>query len=80
MDLVHQGATLDESASSAQSASEVDSEDEMYGAVHADGFLKPIIPSKGWRGEDVETRKRKKGWAKKRREETVDTDGDESDA
>ncbi|KAJ9150408.1 RNA polymerase I specific transcription initiation factor [Pleurostoma richardsiae] len=30
---------------------EEDSEDEMYGAVHVDGFLKPIKPRKGWHGE-----------------------------
>lgn len=32
---------------------EVGSEDEMYGAVHVDGFLKPIKMRKGWRGDDV---------------------------
>ncbi|KAL7956136.1 RNA polymerase I-specific transcription initiation factor domain-containing protein [Trichoderma compactum] len=28
---------------------EWDSEDEMLGAVHVDGFLKPITPARGWR-------------------------------
>ncbi|KAL7943117.1 RNA polymerase I-specific transcription initiation factor domain-containing protein [Trichoderma barbatum] len=28
---------------------EWDSEDEMLGAVHVDGFLKPINPARGWR-------------------------------
>lgn len=79
MKLVHKGMILDESASSAQSGSEVDSEDEMLGAVHVDGFLKPVVPSKGWRGEDMETRKRKHGWQKRRRgAETDDTAGDAS--
>ncbi|KAI2638574.1 RNA polymerase I-specific transcription initiation factor-domain-containing protein [Xylaria nigripes] len=30
-----------------------DSEDEMHGAVHVDGFLKPIKLRRGWRGENV---------------------------
>ncbi|KAK8132905.1 hypothetical protein PG999_001078 [Apiospora kogelbergensis] len=30
---------------------DVDSEDEMMGAVHVDGFLRPIKARKGWRGE-----------------------------
>lgn len=29
---------------------DVDSEDEMFGAVHVDGFLRPIRIRKGWRG------------------------------
>lgn len=41
-----------------ESASEVDSGDEMQGAVHVDGFLRPINPGKGWRGRDVNPRKR----------------------
>lgn len=81
--LVHKGMTLDDASSPAQSSahseSEVDSEDEMLGAVHVDGFLKPIVPSKGWRGEDLERRKRKRGWRKGRRgEETDDTGADAS--
>jgi hypothetical protein len=32
---------------------EVDSEDEMHGAVHIDGYLKPIKVRRGWRGGDV---------------------------
>lgn len=28
---------------------EWDSEDEVLGAVHVDGFLKPIVPARGWR-------------------------------
>ena len=31
----------------------VDSQDEMYGAVHVDGFLRPIKIRPGWRGEDT---------------------------
>lgn len=41
-----------------ESASEVDSGDEMQGAVHVDGFLRPINPGRGWRGRDVNPRKR----------------------
>lgn len=32
---------------------DVDSEDEMAGAIHVDGFLKPIKTRPGWRGADV---------------------------
>ncbi len=32
---------------------EVDSEDEMHGGVHVDGFLKPIKIRPGWRGPGV---------------------------
>lgn len=28
--------------------------DEVHGAVHVDGFLKPIRPRKGWRGRDAQ--------------------------
>ncbi|KAI0126610.1 hypothetical protein BJ170DRAFT_629334 [Xylariales sp. AK1849] len=31
---------------------DVDSDDELIGAVHVDGFLKPIKIRKGWRGDD----------------------------
>ncbi|KAK5992698.1 hypothetical protein PT974_06113 [Cladobotryum mycophilum] len=34
-----------------------DSEDEVLGAVHVDGFLKPILPTRGWR-ENPPPRKR----------------------
>ncbi|KAH6900360.1 hypothetical protein B0T10DRAFT_600649 [Thelonectria olida] len=47
--LVHQGQ-----------AEEMDSDDEVVGAVHVDGFLRPIVPGRGWRGEDAITRKRKR--------------------
>lgn len=39
---------------------EVDSEDEMYGAVHVDWYLKPIRLQQGWRGADAEEPKKKK--------------------
>ncbi|TKA66074.1 hypothetical protein B0A49_09677 [Cryomyces minteri] len=35
--------------------------DEMYGGVHVDGYLRPVEAKVGWRGEDVEPRKRRKG-------------------
>ncbi|KAI1334120.1 RNA polymerase I-specific transcription initiation factor-domain-containing protein [Xylariaceae sp. FL0016] len=38
---------------------EVDSEDEMFGAVHVDGFLKPIKVRTGWRNADAAPRKRR---------------------
>ena len=48
---------------------DVASEDEMEGAVHVDGFLKPIKMRKGWRAADVVDRTRKKGKRKIKREE-----------
>ncbi|KAI0881263.1 uncharacterized protein GGS22DRAFT_192350 [Annulohypoxylon maeteangense] len=41
---------------------EVDSEDEMYGAVHVDGFLKPIRMRSGWRAADSGARTRRSGY------------------
>ncbi|KAK0745791.1 hypothetical protein B0T18DRAFT_326037 [Schizothecium vesticola] len=35
--------------------------DEMDGAVHVDGFLKPVRARRGWRGEDTKARTRQKG-------------------
>ncbi|KAI1204786.1 uncharacterized protein F4807DRAFT_465288 [Annulohypoxylon truncatum] len=43
-------------------AEEVDSEDEMYGAVHVDGFLKPIRMRSGWRAADSWRRARRTGY------------------
>lgn len=40
------------------SAEEVDSGDEMQGAVHVDGFLRPINAQRGWRGRGANPRKR----------------------
>lgn len=54
MELVHQGQ-----------AEDVDSEDEVVGGVHVDGFLRKIVPGRGWRGEDVSLRRRKR-WYKER--------------
>lgn len=46
------------------------SEDEMEGAVHVDGFLKPIKMRPGWRATDLGNRTRmKKGERKIKREE-----------
>ncbi|PTB68238.1 hypothetical protein BBK36DRAFT_1083191, partial [Trichoderma citrinoviride] len=42
MHLVHPGRGDDDEE-------EWDSEDEVLGAVHVDGFLKPIVPARGWR-------------------------------
>ncbi|KAL7926847.1 RNA polymerase I-specific transcription initiation factor domain-containing protein [Trichoderma austrokoningii] len=41
MQLVHPGRGDDEE--------DWDSEDEVFGAVHVDGFLKPILAARGWR-------------------------------
>ncbi|KAF7537624.1 hypothetical protein G7Z17_g12821 [Cylindrodendrum hubeiense] len=49
LELVHQGQT-----------EEMDSDEEVVGAVHVDGFLRPIVPARGWRGEDTIMRKRKR--------------------
>ncbi|KAF9780710.1 hypothetical protein IL306_015003 [Fusarium sp. DS 682] len=49
MELIHQGQT-----------EELDSDEEVVGGVHVDGFLKPIVPGRGWRGEDTIQRKRKR--------------------
>ncbi|KAI1422610.1 RNA polymerase I-specific transcription initiation factor-domain-containing protein [Xylaria sp. FL1777] len=38
---------------------DVDSQDEMHGAVHVDGFLKPIRIRPGWRSEDAAKEKRR---------------------
>ncbi|KAK2590021.1 hypothetical protein QQS21_012299 [Conoideocrella luteorostrata] len=50
LQLVHPGHTSEED----------ESDDEVVGAVHVDGFLKTIQTGRGWRGEDVLARKRKK--------------------
>ncbi|KAI4593538.1 hypothetical protein KJ359_009224 [Pestalotiopsis sp. 9143b] len=40
---------------------DIDSEDEMHGAVHVDGFLKPIKIRQGWRGDDGPSARRRPG-------------------
>ncbi|KAK1731683.1 RNA polymerase I-specific transcription initiation factor-domain-containing protein [Colletotrichum acutatum] len=47
---------------------DVGSEDEMMGAVHVDGFLRPIRARKGWRAEDTGKRKRKRHYRGRRRD------------
>lgn len=64
MHLVHPGHASEED----------DSDDEVLGGVHVDGFLKTIHPGRGWRGEDVLARKRKRFYGK--RSGSVD-DGDD---
>jgi hypothetical protein len=54
-----------------------DSDDEMDGAVHVDGFLKPISGKRGWRGLDTRGRKRGR-WAENGKAEEED-DGGSSD-
>ncbi|KAF5027586.1 hypothetical protein F66182_328 [Fusarium sp. NRRL 66182] len=49
LELVHQGQM-----------EEMDSDEEVLGGVHVDGFLRPIVPGRGWRGEDTMQRKRKR--------------------
>lgn len=36
-----------------------DSDDEVFGGVHVDGFLKTLAPARGWRGEDMMPRKQR---------------------
>ncbi|KAI9171679.1 hypothetical protein HJFPF1_01166 [Paramyrothecium foliicola] len=43
-----------------------DEDEEFVGAVHVDGFLRPIVPGRGWRGEDTVLRKRKGYYADRR--------------
>jgi hypothetical protein len=54
LELIHQGQT-----------EELDSDEEVVGGVHVDGFLKPIVPRRGWRGEDTIQRKRKRFYGDK---------------
>ncbi|KAI1751845.1 RNA polymerase I-specific transcription initiation factor-domain-containing protein [Xylaria castorea] len=63
-------------------AVDVESEDEMHGAVHVDGFLKPIKVRPGWRGDDAAKEKRKPRPRKKKiaTGETVDTRMREADS
>jgi hypothetical protein len=60
---------------------DVDSEDEMAGAVHVDGFLEPIKIRRGWRGDDARNNpspKRRRGRPRKRQRATgEDASGDE---
>ncbi|GJC84932.1 hypothetical protein ColLi_07770 [Colletotrichum liriopes] len=53
---------------------DVESEDEMSGAVHVDGFLKPIRARKGWRAEDTGARKRKRHYRGRRVNESGASD------
>lgn len=74
MALIHPGEAVD--------VDDVGSEDEMHGAVHVDGFLRPIRPRKGWRAEDTGVRKRKRHYRGRRVDGSDDSDagdaGDES--
>ena len=51
MDLVHGGM-------SEHAVMDQDSDDEVVGAVHVDGFLKTLKQRRGWRAEDMLPRKR----------------------
>ncbi|KAK6949355.1 hypothetical protein Daesc_009430 [Daldinia eschscholtzii] len=72
MKLVHgytpsEAGSGDESTGTAMGAGmpeEIDSEDEMYGAVHVDWFLRPIKIRRGWRANDVkeDSRTRRSGY------------------
>ena len=48
---------------------EVDSVDEMDGAIHRDRFLQPIKARKGWRGEDTTRRERVRRRGRQQRSE-----------
>ncbi|KAK4203998.1 hypothetical protein QBC40DRAFT_8334 [Triangularia verruculosa] len=54
---------------------EQDTEDELTGAIHTDGFLQPIKIRKGWRGDNASKRERKV--RRKNPSGSRDTDGDE---
>ncbi|KAI8959805.1 RNA polymerase I-specific transcription initiation factor-domain-containing protein [Daldinia sp. FL1419] len=90
MKLVHgyapsEAGSGDEGAATGMGAGmpeEVDSEDEMHGAVHVDWFLRPIKMRKGWRANDVseESRARRSGRVySKKRERGLEVDGGEDD-
>ncbi|KAL6358840.1 hypothetical protein LRP88_09032 [Fusarium phalaenopsidis] len=66
IELVHQGQT-----------EEMDSDEEVAGGVHVDGFLRPIVPGRGWRGEDTTQRRRKRFYGDRSRETSVNN-GDAS--
>ncbi|XP_044719913.1 RNA polymerase I specific transcription initiation factor domain-containing protein [Hirsutella rhossiliensis] len=80
MHLVHPGrAAL---ADAAPADADADSDDEVRGAVHVDGFLRPIAVARGWRGGDVRRRRAPPGGLGKRAargRSRVDPDGDEED-
>lgn len=46
---------------------DVDSEDEVEGGVHVDGFLRQVRARRGWRGEDVGVEERGRGVERERR-------------
>lgn len=72
MQLVHPGRREDDNE-------DWDSEDEVFGAVHVDGFLKPILAARGWR-ENVAASSlviRKRGRERRTGEDDEDEDGDE---
>lgn len=67
IELVHQGQT-----------EEMDSDEEVAGGVHVDGFLRPIVPGRGWRGEDTTQRRKKRFYGDRSREASVNNGGGES--
>ncbi|KAG9255933.1 uncharacterized protein F5Z01DRAFT_634902 [Emericellopsis atlantica] len=80
MELLHPGAVGDvHMASPGLAGSEVDSEDEVYGAVHVDGFLKPIAPGRGWREQTAAPRERKRRRKGKRGRGHADSSGSDGD-
>ncbi|KAF7867317.1 hypothetical protein EAF04_005400 [Stromatinia cepivora] len=61
-------------------ALQVDSDEEMDGAVHTDRFLKPLTGKRGWRGNDREKRKRRKsGMGKGGGEQLSEKSDDDAD-
>lgn len=59
---------------------DVDSEDEMAGAIHVDGFLKPIKTRQGWRGVGVRVASSpKKRVRRGRRRRRFDSDDEPDD-
>ena len=56
---------------------DVDSEDEMTGAIHVDGFLKPIKIRQGWRGVDARAASSPKKKVRRGRKRTKPDSDDE---
>ncbi|KAI1652676.1 hypothetical protein F4813DRAFT_394485 [Daldinia decipiens] len=89
MKLVHgyapsEAGSGDEATATAMGAGmreEVDSEDEMHGAVHVDWFLRPVKIRRGWRTNDVSggsrtrTRTRRSGYGSRGRSRGRDREG-----
>jgi hypothetical protein len=66
------------SSSTSKELSNIESDEEMQGGVHIDGFLKPIRARKGWRGRDVGQRNNR-GQGNRLDEDSKGKDGEVGD-